>query len=35
MGKESEKTLSQRGYADDQQTYEKMLNVTNDQRDAN
>ena len=35
MGKGPEETLLQRGHTDGQQTYEKMLNVTNHQRDAN
>ena len=33
MGKGPEKTLVQRGHTDGQQTYEKMLNVTDHQRD--
>ena len=32
MGKGPEQTLLQGGHTDDQQTYEKMLNVTNHQR---
>ena len=35
MGKGPEQTLLQRGHTDDQETYEKMLNVTNHQRNAN
>ena len=35
MGKGSEQTLLQRGHTDGQQTYEKMLTVTNHQRDVN
>ena len=35
MGKGPEQTLLQRGHTDGQQTYEKMLNVTNHQRNAN
>ena len=35
MGKEPEQTLLQRGHTNGQQTYEKMLNVTNHQRNAN
>ena len=34
MGKGSEQTLPQRGHRDGQKTYEKMLNVTNHQRNA-
>ena len=34
MDKGPELTLIQRGYTDGQQTYEKMLNVTNHQRNA-
>ena len=34
MGKGPEQTLLQRGHTDDQETYEKMLNVTNHQRNA-
>ena len=35
MGKGPEQTLLQRGHIDGQQTYEKMLNVTNHQTNAN
>ena len=35
MGKGSEYTLLERGHTDGQQTYEKMTNVTNRQRNAN
>ena len=35
MGKVPEQTLLQREHTDGQQTYEKMLNVTNHQRNAN
>ena len=35
MGRGSEQTLLQRGHTDGQQTYEKMLNITNYQRNAN
>ena len=35
MGKGPEQTLLQRGHTDGQQTYEKMLKVTNHQRNAN
>ena len=34
MGKGPKQTLLQRGHTDGQQTYEKMLNITNHQRDA-
>ena len=33
--KEPEQTLLQRGHTDGQQTYEKMLNITNHQRSVN
>ena len=35
MGKGPEQTFLQRGHTDGQQTYEKLLNVTNHQRNAN
>ena len=35
MGKEPEQALLQRGHTDGQQIHEKMLNVTNHQRNAN
>ena len=35
MGKVVEQTVLQREYTDGQQTYEKLLNVTNHQRNAN
>ena len=35
MGKGTQQTLLQRGHTDGQQTHEKMLNITNHQRDAN
>ena len=35
MGKGPEKTLLHRGHTDNQKTYEKMLNITNQQRSTN
>ena len=35
MGKGYEQTLLQRGHASGQETYERTLNVTNHQTDAN
>ena len=35
MGRRHEKTFSQRGHADDQQTHEKMLNITHHQGNTN
>ena len=35
MGKGPKHTLIQRGHTDGQQTYEKMLNITKHQRNAN
>ena len=35
MDKGSEQTLPQGGHTDGQETYEKMLNITSDQRNAN
>ena len=35
MGKGLEWALLQRGHTDGQQTYDKMLNVTNNQRNKN
>ena len=35
MGRRPEQTFFQRGYTDGQQAHEKMLNITNHQRNAN
>lgn len=35
MGKGREQTFLQRGYTNEQQAYEKIVNITNNQRNAN